>query len=66
MLASLFLIAMVATFTWVGFVAGGPLTIAGFMIAMGERRPIPIVLTSVLAAGAIWLFFWQLLDVPLS
>jgi len=65
LLASLFLIAMTALFEWVGFRAAGPLTIAGFMIAMGERRPVPIVLTSVAAAGVIWLFFWQLLNFPL-
>ena len=63
--ASLYLVAMTALFQWVGFLAAGPLTIAGFMISMGERRPLPIVLTSVGAAGAIWLFFWQLLNFPL-
>jgi putative tricarboxylic transport membrane protein len=65
LVTSLFLVAMTALFAWLGFIVAGPLTIAGFMLAMGERRPIPIVLTSILAAGAIWLFFWQLLDVPL-
>ena len=62
---SLLLIALTALFKWIGFLAAGPLTIASFMVVMGERRVIPIVLTSVLAAGAIWLFFWRLLDVPL-
>jgi Na+/melibiose symporter-like transporter len=64
-MTSLLLIALTALFKWVGFLAAGPLTIAAFMLVMGERRPIPIVLTSVAAAGVIWLFFWRLLDVPL-
>jgi len=63
--ASLFLIAMAVLFEWVGFLAAGPITIAGFMIAMGERRPIPIIATAVGAAAVIWLFFWQLLNFPL-
>ena len=27
---------------WVGFLVAGPLTVAGFMILMGERRPVPV------------------------
>jgi hypothetical protein len=65
LLMSLFLVAMTALFAWVGFVAAGPLTIAGVMNAMGERRPVHVIVTSVVAAGVIWLFFWQLLNVPL-
>ena len=62
---SLFLIAMGALFEWVGFLATGPLTVAGFMIMMGERRPLPIFFTSVCATVATWLFFWQFLKFPL-
>jgi Na+/melibiose symporter-like transporter len=62
---SLFLIAMVALFEWIGFLATGPLTVAGFMIMMGERRPLPVCLTSVCATVATWLFFWQFLKFPL-
>jgi hypothetical protein len=62
---SLFAVAVTAIFAWIGFLAAGPLTIAGFMIFMGERRPVPIVATSVIAAAVIWLFFWQLLRFPL-
>ena len=62
---SLFLIAVTALFEWVGFLAAGPLTIGGFMIMMGERRPVPIVLTSVCATVVTWLFFWQFLKFPL-
>lgn len=62
---SLFLIAMAALFEWVGFLAAGPLTVAGFMIMMGERRPLPICITSVAATVITWLFFWQFLKFPL-
>lgn len=63
--SSLFLIAMAALFEWLGFLAAGPLTVAGFMIMMGERRPLPIFLTSVCSTVATWLFFWQFLKFPL-
>jgi hypothetical protein len=32
---------------------------------MGERRAVPIAATALIAAAAIWLFFWQLLSFPL-
>lgn len=62
---ALFVVAMGLLFEWIGFLAAGPITIAGFMIGMGERRPVPILATSVGAAVVIWLFFWQLLSFPL-
>ena len=62
---SLFLITVTALFEWVGFLAAGPLTVAGFMIMMGERRPIPICTTAIAATVATWLFFWQFLKFPL-
>jgi len=63
--ASLYMVAMIVLFAWVGYLAAGPMTVAGFMVAMGERRPLHVVATSIVSAGAIWLFFWQLLNVPL-
>lgn len=65
LLTALFLTAMLALFEFAGFLVAAPLTVAGFMLGMGERRPVPVILTSVLAAGVIWLFFWQLLKFPL-
>ena len=62
---SVFLIIVTALFEWVGFLAAGPLTVAGFMIMMGERRPLPVCITSVAATVATWLFFWQFLKFPL-
>lgn len=62
---ALFLVAMAFLFEWVGFLAAGPLTIAGFMFMMGERRLLPIGLTAIIATVLIWLFFWQFLKFPL-
>lgn len=64
-IASFLIVAVTAAFTWVGFLVAGPITVAGFMILMGERRPVPVVATSVISAAVIWLFFWQLLSFPL-
>lgn len=62
---AVFLVAMATLFEWFGFLAAGPLTVAGFMIMMGERRPWPICITSIVATVATWLFFWQFLKFPL-
>lgn len=62
---ALFLVAVTALFNWVGFLAAGPVTIAGFMLMMGERRPLHVGVTAVGATVVIWLFFWQLLRFPL-
>jgi hypothetical protein len=64
-LAALFLVLVTAVFTWAGFLVAGPLTVAGFMLAMGERRPLAVLGAAILAPAAIWLFFWQLLRFPL-
>jgi hypothetical protein len=63
--AALFLAAVAVLFDRAGFLAAGPVTVAGFMVAMGERRAVPIAATALIAAAAIWLFFWQLLSFPL-
>lgn len=63
--ATIFLIIIVSIFQWVGFLAAGPITIGGFMLYMGERRPIPLLATALCAPLVIWLFFWQLLRFPL-
>ena len=61
----LFLIFVTALFNWVGFLLAGPVTIAGFMVMMGERRVLHVGVTAIGASIAIWLFFWQLLRFPL-
>lgn len=61
----LFLIAVTAMFEWAGFLVAGPLTVAGFMLMMGEKRPWHVVITSVGATAVLWLFFWQFLKFPL-
>ena len=60
-----FLIAVTALFNWMGFLVAGPLTVAGFMIMMEEKRPWHVVITALGATAAIWLFFWQFLKFPL-
>jgi len=62
---ALFLLFVVAIFEWVGFLAAGPVTIGGFMIMMGERRPLHVGATAIGVTVGIWLFFWQLLRFPL-
>ena len=61
----LFLIFVTALSNWVGFLLAGPVTIAGFMVMMGEKRIIHVGVTAIGASMAIWLFFWQLLRFPL-
>jgi hypothetical protein len=63
--AAIFLIVVTAIFEWVGFLAAGPPTVAGFMIMMDEKRPFAVIGTSIVATAAIWLFFWQFLRFPL-
>ena len=60
-----FLIVVTALLNWLGFLAAGPVTIAGFMLMMEERRPLHIGVTAIGASIAIWFFFWQLLRFPL-
>lgn len=62
---AVFLTAMAALFEFFGFLVAGPPTVAGFMLMMGEKRPIPVALTAICATAAIWLFFWQLLKFEL-
>lgn len=63
--AGLFLIAVTALFNWVGFLVAGPPTVGGFMLMMGEKRLLHVVVTAIGATAAIWLFFWQFLKFPL-
>ena len=63
--AAVFLIVVTALFDWQGFLVAGPVTVAGFMVMMGERRPLHVGLTAIVAPIVIWLFFWQLLRFPL-
>ena len=64
-LASAVLIITVVLLNFIGILGGGPFVIAVFMFMMGERRPLPILATAVLAPLAAWGFFWHLLKFPL-
>jgi hypothetical protein len=49
----------------IGVLAGGPFVVAVLMFMMGERRPLAIAVTAVLAPALVWVFFWKLLQFPL-
>lgn len=59
------LAAAFALFAFGGFWFGAPFTIAVFMLAMGERRPVALVATAALVPLAIWLVFWKMLGFTL-
>ena len=48
-----------------GFLIGGPVAVAVFMLYMGSRKPLTLVAVAIGAPLAIYLFFWQLLSIPL-
>lgn len=50
----------------IGYVVGSMVLIAGFMLAMGERRVSWIVPTAVLWPCLMWLLFGLLLNAPLG
>ncbi|MDH3240221.1 MAG: tripartite tricarboxylate transporter TctB family protein [Alphaproteobacteria bacterium] len=64
-LISVVLIATLFLMEFVGVLAGGPFIVAVLIYLMGERRPLAIGVTSVVAPLAIWAFFWKLLEFPL-
>ena len=48
-----------------GFLVGGPINVAAFMLYMGYLNPLGVITVSIGAPLAIYLFFWQLLGIPL-
>ena len=50
---------------YLGFLIGGSLTIAAFMVYMGSRSAIGVAAVSIATPVAIYLFFWQLFSIPL-
>lgn len=48
-----------------GLPIGGGLGVAAFMVYLGERRPLPILATSIGTAGAVWALFVYVLKLPL-
>jgi len=47
-----------------GLPIGGGLGVAAFMVYLGERRPLPILATSIGTAGAVWALFVYVLKLP--
>jgi hypothetical protein len=48
-----------------GLPIGGGLGVAAFMVYLGERRPLPILATSIGTAGAVWALLVYVLKLPL-
>jgi hypothetical protein len=51
--------------TYLGFIPGGILTIASFMLYMGERKILTILLISVVTPALVYIILWKLLRVVL-
>lgn len=47
---------------YLGFLAGGVLVVAGYMVCMGERRPLVILSTACSAAGLCYFFLTYALN----
>ncbi len=54
-----------AAVAWLGFLLGGPLLIGALMLLIGERRPIRLLLVSLLPPALLALFATHVLGVPL-
>jgi hypothetical protein len=59
------LVVTLVLLQYIGILAGGPFVVAVFMYMMGERRPIAILATAIIAPLLVWAFFWKLLQFPL-
>ena len=64
-IAGAVLIVTLILLQFIGILAGGPFVVAVFMYMMGERRPIAILATAIIAPVLVWAFFWKLLQFPL-
>ncbi len=65
LLAAVWLASAFLAIALAGYLAGGAVAVAGAMLLMRIRRPLPI---GALACGApfvLWAVFWQILTVPL-
>ncbi len=56
---------VLALMQWVGFLAAAVVAVALLMLLMGERRWLPIVLTSVGWSLFLWVLFDRVLGTPL-
>ena len=65
LIASAVLIITLILLQTIGILAGGPFVIAVLMFMMGERRPIAIVGTALVAPVLVWAFFLKLMQFPL-
>jgi hypothetical protein len=58
-------VAGVIAIDYLGMIYAGPVLIAAFMLFMGERSPVRLLLTSVLPVAAVYLLARYLLYAPL-
>lgn len=65
LLAALIALSLVLL-QWLGYLAGAAFLVAGFMLAMGEKRLSRLVPTAVLWPLALWLLFKLALGAPLD
>jgi hypothetical protein len=56
--------ASFALMTWVGYVIGGAVLVAG-ILALARVKPLPLAIAAVAAPVALWLLFVALLATPL-
>lgn len=65
LIVSVILVITLVLLQTIGILAGGPFIVAVLMLMMGERRPLAIVSTALIAPALVWAFFWKLLQFPL-
>lgn len=64
-ISAILVIAAVLAIDYFGMLIGGPLLIAGFMLFLGERNAIRILLTATLPVAAVYLLATYVLHSPL-
>lgn len=65
LLSAILVIAGALTIDFLGMIVGGPLLIAGFMLFLGERGILRILLTATLPVAAVYLLATYVLRAPL-
>lgn len=64
-LLTVMLFLLLAGLKYLGFIIAGIICIAAFMLLMGQRKVLPILLTSALIPTGLYFIIRQLLNIPL-
>ncbi|WP_176084030.1 tripartite tricarboxylate transporter TctB family protein [Martelella sp. HB161492] len=64
-LSAFIAICAAALMVWAGFVIAALILMPLIMIIMGEKRPLVVGLTTVVAVGVIWFFFVHIFNITL-